>query len=348
MLDQAVILVDEMGNNSNAACLPAFACLGSNCGTSGTTGTVSSSSTGTSGTTGTTGTTGNCVGPGTQNDADCGGAHQVCGPGQTCQQYSSIFGNVYYACGCTQADSTQGTVDSCRKANDLPGGNGLVVCDSVTFGCRAPRDMEPVVSVPARGQAPCAPGYTSRSVSQADGGTVCVQPCNVNSDCTANFTTCTAGPTTLSLSDGGSETFDGYCTYNLCGPDVAPTSGVSYYGACNSAGQGDGICQPFAGATSYYGICFRSGSLPSSSACGGTLGPAAQSCVAGDLCIDDGQAPDPCSSNQTTFCLPTCNTNSPSSGPVTPPCPNFFGRQTTCQTFGNDPPGNALQAGVCY
>lgn len=314
-------------------------------------GTTGFSTSGSSGTTG-----GFCSGPGLQDNTDCGGANQVCASGQTCTEYTTIFGISYLACGCTSSFGNNG-VDSCRAANDVPGGNGLVVCDAVTLSCRAPQDMEGVFANASSPGAECAAGYGIHEPlatlgGSVDGGAVCAQPCNLNSDCSANFTTCVPGSPLLFFPDGGDQfaQFNGYCDYNFCGPDIEPASGVAYYGACNSAGTDDGTCEPFGTSVddSYYGICMRNGPNPTAGACGGLLGAASASCIGGDVCIPTNQPVDPCNAQQTSYCLPACNANSPNSGPVTPTCPGFIGTQTTCQAYSSDPSGNALQAGVCF
>ncbi len=300
-----------------------------------------SSTAGSSSSGGSSGTTGSCIGPGIQSDANCGGAHQVCGSGETCQQFTPLFGSSFYGCACKTASGT--IADSCRAANDTPNGNGRVVCDSSTLNCRFAQDLEaPDQYGGADGGAPqCAPGYDSLPTNLWwDGGPppTCAQPCNINSDCTADFTICAPS--------GGS---GNHCTYNLCGPDVNPNGRVQYYGPCNSVGIGDGTCQPFPNSMNgYYGMCFRNGNINSTGACGALLGQASSACVAGDLCIPLGQPVDPCQGLQNTACLPSCNANSGVAGPTTPPCPNFFGQQTSCQTITGDPVGTDLEAGICY
>jgi hypothetical protein len=135
-----------------------------------------------------------------------------------------------------------------------------------------------------------------------------------------------------------------YCDYNFC--EFNPFSGaIAFYQPCNSAGMGDGICQPFPNNSGgYYGICLRPGPNSTASSCDGLLGQVSNNCVAQDICIPLNEPADPCSQTfqQSSVCLPTCNADAGSNS-----CPDLFGNQTTCKPYAGDPPGNLLEAGIC-
>jgi hypothetical protein len=290
-----------------------------------------------------------CGGSGIQSVTDCGGTHQVCTQGESCGEYNAAAGGTYFACGCTPS-SGESCMDSCGEANGGDGGSGLTVCDSVTLQCRQPRDLEPVFVYATSIGDSCAPGY---GVIEGDAGGIptCSQPCNVDLDCAANFTFCANGPVNAqALPDGGdlASQHSGHCDYNFCHPSGGGTD-VGFYSPCpiGSSVTEEGICQPVPDGTGgYYGICLRNGPQDAGSACGGLLGPRSDSCVAGDVCAVSNEPSNPCSPQQTSYCLPVCNGNAPDAGPFfTAYCP--FPAEM-CHLYPADPSRNPLQAGVCY
>lgn len=366
-------------------------CSGSNNGSSsGSTGTSSSGhttsgSTGSTGSTGTTGTTGT-TSSGTTTTSSSGGSSGTSGalctpactnPGETCNTYKNSANLNVHACGCTLADSSTNTPDSCA-ANT----NGKIVCDEFTLSCRGPREYEDANTVgvyaDGGGNEPCDynGGYIPvrfcnttivNGVCQptADGGPndvqLCVGFCLSNSDCSAStfcrldspFTYDDGGAMTFNPGDGG-QMPGSFCDLNLCGPGFAEDGGTlnsDYLATCDAHGTQDGTCLPV--LANGYALCSYAKSDAGAFAnCDSALFSATteNGCGADATCIPGSLIGGATAPSQNAYCLPMCNSFADGGANQAYPvlCPSIGGQQATCYGFTNDVIADGgLNPGVC-
>jgi hypothetical protein len=301
----------------------------------------------------------------------------VCADGTYCQPFGGGQTGLptVYVCACSSADSRTSAPDSCREANDVPGGNGLVVCDDNTGSCRAPRDYEEIFEYGTEATF-CAPGFTFLHfvVSRPDGGVSgedlpdgglapdyadggynfgCLELCDhndlTNHACSANFTACEAGALSGPLPDGGSGAIDA-CVENDCGDLLynAPDGGTytvdagPFYGACTTdRGPGTGFCSPLPNTNGSYGaVCFATGTAAINTPCDGFFGlvNSTTNCAANEICLGSGFPNVTFTTSQGTATIASAYCfETCNSADTNFTCAPINGQAAACNPFNGDP-----------
>jgi hypothetical protein len=192
--------------------------------------------------------------------------------------------------------------------------DGKTICDPGTERCRAPEDYDPCNAVASTTAAACAPGYACVQETGFDGG-VCLQSCNLSSDCGSAYTSCQAGR----------------CRYSACGPGSGPPQNGSFYGACQRSAPGDAYCMPLPlGDGGLVGYCLETSDAGAGAAC-----PASYACAFGTVCVGLGSRL--ADGGADYECLAACDAQG--HGPA---CANGG----VCNAF--DAPAGGADPGICF
>jgi hypothetical protein len=178
-------------------------------------------------------------------------------------------------------------------------------CDETNGVCRLPNEGDPC----SPGGPACQPipGSTASDLQCLDlpppfeAEPTCLQPCNASdpqhgtSDCVDPLMVCT------SLGKG----LGSVCSFDIIGPECP---GGDYFGACNSAGTGDGLCVPYNFPGGTEGLCYQT---------------ALDGGAPGDPCEEDGNRQIGGLCNGQSYCsegvcLPICNAGTPASPACAP------------------------------
>ncbi len=182
----------------------------------------------------------------TSSGGTCGARGDACSAAAAC---CSGFNCVRGTCrggggsGSGSGSASSGTVSSSSGSNGCtPGGptTGVNPC-TVASDCGCPYVCTPTLA----------------------GQSICEQPCQSTSDCSALYTTCTGG---------------------ACQPNVCGIGGGQIDGLCNAVGQNDGTCLALSVDGFNVGLCYQGGTATASCSIDATRQNLSQDCVAGEFC----------------------------------------------------------------